>query len=199
MSGLTGFSRLQPGFAAPVRDAQTAFRAVLDAMAHPGGIVRVPTALPNGLPLGTASAAIALSLCDIDTPVWLDAAASGAAGYIAFHCGAPAAVTPAEASFAFVADPTALPPLDQFALGSDEYPERAATLVIEVAGLAESGGITLRGPGILGETRLDVGGLLARFWTERAALAELFPRGVDVLFTCGDRVAALPRATRVMV
>jgi alpha-D-ribose 1-methylphosphonate 5-triphosphate synthase subunit PhnH len=191
------YAGLAPGFADPVHDAQACFRAVLDATAHPGRIVTVAGALPGGAALGPAQRAVALTLCDIDTPVWLDAASAAEAGYLAFHCGAPLAQNPAQARFAFVADPDALPPLADFALGTDEYPERSATLVIAVAGLAEGGGATLRGPGILGERRLLVSGLPAQFWTERAALAELFPRGLDVLFTSGRRLAALPRSTRV--
>jgi alpha-D-ribose 1-methylphosphonate 5-triphosphate synthase subunit PhnH len=197
--GTSDFGQLQPGFADPVRDAQTCFRTVLDAMAHPGRVARMPAALPGPLPLGLAATSIALSLCDIDTPVWLDAAASGATGYLTFHCGAPLAKTPAEAAFAFIADPSALPPLEGFALGSDEYPERATTLVIEVERLTSDGGVVLCGPGIRGETRLNVAGLPARFWRERAAFAELFPRGLDVLFVRGDALVALPRTTRVAV
>ena len=193
------FSRLDPGFADPVRDAQACFRVVLDAMAHPGRIVRLPDALPDRLPLGMAAASVALSLCDIDTPIWLDAASAGAAGYLAFHCGTPLAETPADARFAFVADADALPPLDSFALGTDEYPERSATLVIEVSNLTNDDGMTLRGPGILGETRLGVAGLPDRFWAERAALAELFPRGLDVLFACGDALAAVPRSAQIVL
>jgi alpha-D-ribose 1-methylphosphonate 5-triphosphate synthase subunit PhnH len=193
------FSQLDPGFADPVRDAQACFRAVLDAMAHPGRIVEVPVALPDRLPLGAAAAAVALSLCDIDTPVWLDAASAPAAGYLAFHCGAPLTKTPADSRFAFVADADVLPPLDGFSLGTDEYPERAATLLIEVSGLTNDRGVALRGPGILGEVRLDVSGLPAQFWAERAALAELFPRGIDVLFASGNALAALPRSTQVVL
>jgi len=198
-AGPADFSRLDPGFADPVRDAQACFRAVLDAMAHPGRIVQVPVALPDRLPLGAAATSVALSLCDIDTPIWLDAAASQAAGYLAFHCGAPLAKTSADARFAFIADAAALPPLDEFALGTDEYPERSATLVMEVSGLANDHGVTLRGPGILRETQLAVSGLSARFWTERAALAELFPRGLEVLLACGGALAAVPRSTQIVL
>lgn len=201
MSGIAAadFSRLEPGFGDPVRGAQACFRAVLDAMAHPGRIVTLAHSLGGAAPapLGEAAAAVALTLCDIDTPLWLDEAASPATGYLAFHCGAPLAHDPVEARFAIAGDPDALPPLDRFALGSDEYPERSATLVIEVAGLDNTTGVALRGPGIKGDARLDVAGLPARFWRERRALAELFPRGLDVLFACGDRLAALPRSTLV--
>lgn len=197
--GSQDYAGLAPGFADPVHDAQACFRAVLEATAHPGRIVTVAGSLPGGAALSPAARAVALTLCDIDTPVWLDAASAAEAGYLAFHCGAPLALSPAEARFAFVTDAGALPPLADFALGSDEYPERSATLVIEVADLAEEAGTVLRGPGILGERRLNVSGLPARFWAERAALAELFPRGLDVLFTSGSRLAALPRSTRVSV
>jgi alpha-D-ribose 1-methylphosphonate 5-triphosphate synthase subunit PhnH len=201
MTGLADFATLEPGFDDPVRGSQAAFRALLDAMAHPGRIVALPGLLGGAppAPLGTAAAAIALTLCDIDTPVWLDAAASSAAGYLAFHCGAPFATGPAEARFAIIADAVALPLLDGFALGSDEFPERSATLVIEVVDLTDESGAVLRGPGIRGEARLGVTGLPMRFWAERAALAELFPRGIDIVFTCGGRLAALPRSIQVIL
>jgi alpha-D-ribose 1-methylphosphonate 5-triphosphate synthase subunit PhnH len=201
MTGLADFATLEPGLDDPVRGSQAAFRAILDAMAHPGRIVELPGLLGGAppAPLGAAQAAIALTLCDIDTPVWLDAAASSAAGYLAFHCGAPLAASPADARFVIIADAAALPPLDGFSLGSDEYPERSATLVIEVADLTAEGGAVLRGPGIRGETRLDVTGLPLRIWEERAALAELFPRGIDVVFTCAARLAVLPRSTQVIL
>jgi alpha-D-ribose 1-methylphosphonate 5-triphosphate synthase subunit PhnH len=193
------FARIEPGFADPVRDAQGCFRALLDAMAHPGRVVELPASLagsPPG-PLGAAAAAAAFTLCDLDTPVWLDAAAHAAAEYFVFHCGCPLAASPAEARFAFIADAASLPPLEQFALGTDEYPERSATLVIESGGLLEGSGMRLSGPGIRSEKMLSVLALPARFWTERALLAELFPRGLDVFFVSGNRLAALPRSTQV--
>jgi alpha-D-ribose 1-methylphosphonate 5-triphosphate synthase subunit PhnH len=201
MSAVAGhtFCRLEPGFADAVHDAQACFRAILDAMAHPGRIVVAPVALAGSPPasLGAAGAAVALTLCDIDTPVWLDEASAAAAPYLAFHCGAPLATTPAEARFAFIGDPAVLPPLAGFALGTDEYPERSATLVIRVAGLAAGSGVLLRGPGIRDGSRLGIAGLPACFWSERVELAELFPRGIDVLFASGNCLAALPRSTRI--
>ncbi len=199
MSGTLDIARLEPGFGDPVRGAQGCFRAVLDAMAHPGRIATLPALLSAAppAPLGVAAAAIALTLCDIDTPLWLDAAAMPAAAYFAFHCGAPVTDDPAAARFAIVSAAADLPPLDRFALGSDEYPERAATLIIEVAALGPGAGTVMRGPGIRGEARLAVAGLPARFWQERAALTALFPRGVDIVFVCADRLVALPRSTQV--
>jgi alpha-D-ribose 1-methylphosphonate 5-triphosphate synthase subunit PhnH len=190
---------LVPGFGDPVHDAQASFRAILDAMAHPGRIKDLPVSLaaPPPAPLGIAAAAIALALCDIDTPIWLDLPLAAAAPYLAFHCGAPTAASPAQSRFAFAANAAALPPLESFALGSDEYPDRSTTLVVEVAGLIGGHGMRLTGPGIRDEALLSVAGLPARLWEERAVLAELLPRGLDVILVSGARLAALPRWTRV--
>jgi len=42
-----------------------------------------------------------------------------------------------------------------------------------------------------------VAGLPPRFWAERIALVELFPRGIDVLFVSRGSVAAVPRSTLI--
>lgn len=194
-----GALHLAPGFTDPVHDAQAAFRAVLDAMAHPGRIVRFPQVLaaPPPAPLGTGVAIVALTLCDIDTPVWLDESLAPASAYLAFHCGCPLAFSPADARFALFSQGTAPPPLAAFDLGSDEYPDRSATLIIEAAGITAGAGLRLHGPGIRGEARLGIIGLPAHFWAERSALFELFPRGLDMLFVAGEQLAALPRSTRI--
>jgi alpha-D-ribose 1-methylphosphonate 5-triphosphate synthase subunit PhnH len=188
-----------PGLAAPVHDAQATFRAALDAMAHPGRVVVLPIDLAASppAPLSAAAAALALTLCDIDTAVWLDTSLAPAAAYLRFHCGCPLVAATRAAHFAFLGDAAALPPLDGFSLGSDEYPDRSTTLVIEVAGLAEGSGHTLSGPGIAGSARLSVAGLPERFWEERGALDILLPRGLDVVLTCGSLLAALPRSVRI--
>ena len=191
---------LVPGFTDPVGDGQASFRVILDAMAHPGRIETLPVGLAAAppAPLGVAAAAIALTLCDIDTPIWLDAPLTAASPYLAFHCGAPAAASPVHARFAFAANAAALPPLESFALGSDEYPDRSTTFVVEVAGLVAGRGMRLTGPGIREEALLSVAGLPARLWEERAALAELLPRGLDIILVSGTQLAALPRWTRVV-
>jgi len=92
-----------------------------------------------------------------------------------------------------------MPALDRFALGSDAYPERSTTLLVETVCAREAPEIRLTGPCIRGEATLRVAGLPAGFWAERAALTALFPRGVDILFSCGDRLVALPRSTRITI
>lgn len=194
---MSATAHLAQGFADPVHQGQQAFRALLEALARPGRIHRLPT-LPEPVDgLGPAAAALALALLDFETPVWLDAHSRAAAGFMRFHCSCAIVDQPARASFAFINGFDALPALADFALGSDAEPEESTTLVIEVAELRNDGPLALTGPGIERQHRLGVGGLDAAHLDERAALHELFPRGLDLFLTCGDRVCGLPRTTRI--
>ena len=188
---------LAAGFADPVLDSQRTFRAVLEAFAHPGRIVEL--AGPAVPPLGAAATAVALTLLDFETPVWLDGKATteDVVEYLRFHCGAAIVAAPADARFAIVADPDALPPLAAFAAGSDERPDQSATLIVQVRTFSGGRGLRLTGPGIREASRLDVDGTPAWLWPAWTANAEMFPRGIDVILCAGDRAAALPRTTRV--
>jgi alpha-D-ribose 1-methylphosphonate 5-triphosphate synthase subunit PhnH len=180
-----------PGFADPVLDAQAAFRAVLGAMSRPGRVhaLPVPPSIPPGL--SPAAASVLLTLVDEATPLRL-AAGAAAADWVRFHCGCPL-VRAAEA--AFVLDPAAsLADLDP---GTDEAPERGATLILEVADLAEGAGWRLSGPGIAASHRLAVIGAPPGFLADWAANRARFPRGVDAILCAGTRLAALPRSVAI--
>jgi len=182
------------GFAEPGDDAQRAFRTVLTALSEPGRVMDLPAALPADLPVGPAALGLLLALADADTPLWLDAAARPAAPYLQFHTGAPVVTRPAAATFALVANAESCPPLDAFDSGDEDYPDRSATLIIEVSHLAEGGPLVLRGPGIADQRSLTVDGLPRGFRASWPANHALFPRGIDVLLTCGDRLVGLPRS-----
>lgn len=178
---------LSGGFSDPARDGARAFRGILDAMARPGRIVAVEGAHAPGL--SSAAAAVALTLCDADVPVHLAGPATEASDWLAFHCGAPAVGKP-ECLFA-IGPWDALAPLDSYRIGTPEYPDRSATLVVEMAALT-SEGPTLTGPGIDGTAALSL--------PDAEALrrnAARFPLGLDLMLCCGDRLACLPRSTRI--
>jgi alpha-D-ribose 1-methylphosphonate 5-triphosphate synthase subunit PhnH len=187
---------LAAGFAVPVDDSQRSFRAILDAMARPGRVVATDALAAPPPGLSRAQAAVALTLCDLDTPVWLDAACAASAAWLRFHAGTPIVAAPGEARFAFSRDASTLPALSAFALGTVLYPDRSTTLVLEVEALAADGALALRGPGIRDVTQVTVTGPAPEFWRARGDLAELFPRGLDLILTCGARLMALPRSTR---
>ena len=63
---------IAPGFADPVFDSQATFRAALDALARPGRVAALPPVLTPPAPLNPATAALCLTLADLDTPLWLD-------------------------------------------------------------------------------------------------------------------------------
>jgi alpha-D-ribose 1-methylphosphonate 5-triphosphate synthase subunit PhnH len=186
-----------PGFAGPGRDAQAVFRAALMALSEPGRVIDLPVELETGLPVGAAAIALLLSLADADTPLWLDELASAAAGSLRFHTGAPIVADMRAARFALVADAPRCPALDRFAPGEEDYPDRSATLIIEATRLATPGPLGLRGPGIADRHSLAVEGLAPRFVGDWAANHARFPRGVDILLTCGNRLCGLPRSVRL--
>lgn len=197
MSALPDNDTLLPGFAEPVHDAQAAFRAALDALARPGRLQRLNRLAHAPAGLRPAAAALLLALADYETPLWLDAQAQPAAPFLRFHTGAPLCEAPADAAFAVVGADAQLPALREFALGSDAQPERSTTVIVEVAALREGGPWRLSGPGIEREHRLTVEGLRPDFIAEWNALRALFPRGVDLLLTCGETLCGLPRTTAI--
>ena len=182
-----------PGFADPVHDSQACFRAVLDALARPGTIHTLHAPADPPPPLDRATAAVLLTLADIDTPLWLDAAAEPAAPWIAFHCGAPRAALP-KSAFAVALQPV---PLDHLPPGTDDAPEDGATLILQVAALGQGRPLRLTGPGLQHPRTLAVDGLGAAFVAEWAANAARFPRGIDLILCTGDHMAALPRTLRI--
>jgi alpha-D-ribose 1-methylphosphonate 5-triphosphate synthase subunit PhnH len=190
---------MRPGLADPVLDSQRIFRQLLDAMSSPGRVVTLASAEPPLPPLNAASLAICLTLVDLDTPIWLDAAARTAEvmAHLRFHCGCRIVEEPGQARFAVVVDAMAMPALDRFDAGTDEYPDRSATVIVQTRALTAGAGRRLTGPGIESEAWLDADGLAAGFWPDLRANRDRFPRGVDVLLTAGASVAALPRTTRV--
>src|SRR5437879_3921131 len=156
---MTSVAELPAGFVDKVLSAQSTFRSVMDAMARPGGVQRIAATAAIAATAGTpaammrGSAAIALTLFDHDTPIWLDPAmstTSDVSKWLRFHTSAPVIADSSIASFALIGSPENLPPLDCFAFGSDEYPDRSTTLILQVGSLTEGAAFELRGPGIDG-------------------------------------------------
>jgi alpha-D-ribose 1-methylphosphonate 5-triphosphate synthase subunit PhnH len=183
-------SALTGGLADAPRDGARAFRVILQALASPATILTLTGALPPP-PLSVAAGTALLVLADTTTPLHLAGAADTpeVRAWVAFHAGAPLA-SAEEADFALGTWP-ALQPADRFRIGQPDYPDRSATLIVEVPHLTNHGP-TLTGPGIETATWLNLPEVAA-FRRNRA----LFPLGFDTLLTCGSRIAGLPRSTRV--
>ena len=181
---------LEGGFSSPATDAAFAFRGLMTAMARPGQIQNVAGGA-GPRPLSIAAATVLLTLCDTTTPLHLTGPydTMSIRAWIGFHTGAPIS-TADKAQFA-LGQWSDLLPLNQYSKGTPDYPDRSATLIVELHSI-DANGATLRGPGIENEALFSL--------PERAAFqenAKLFPLGLDFIFTSGNRLAALPRTTEV--
>ncbi|BDZ51423.1 carbon-phosphorus lyase [Frondihabitans sucicola] len=189
------------GFADPTRDAQRAFRAVLDALSHPslayhvGGAPEAPELLGSGL------GAVALTLLDEESSVWLGGPVGddeAVSSWLSFHTGARRVAEIAAADF--VLTPFSdMPDLATLALGTEEAPHRSATVLVDVRGASGPARFLAEGPGIDGRVEFDApwaDGSFADRWSENN---RLFPRGVDLVLVDATTVSALPRTTRLSV
>lgn len=192
-------AELPPGFADKVLSAQSTFRSVMDAMARPGTVSRISAAAGTPAPLMRGTAAIALTLFDHDTPVWLDriiSAPPNIGKWLKFHTSAPVITEPSASHFAVIGDAREMPPLDRFAFGSSEYPDRSTTLIVQVDSLTAGPAWELRGPGIDGAAVLQAT-IQGNLFEQLAVNTTLFPRGIDVVLVDDDTIVAIPRSTRL--
>ncbi|KEP71164.1 carbon-phosphorus lyase [Thioclava dalianensis] len=183
-------SDLSGGFAEVAQQSARAFRAVLNAMARPGQLQQLEGAAPPA-PLSPAAGAVLLTLVDQSTRLHLAPShdTPEIRNWIAFHCGAPLSGAE-EAAFALGAW-EALQPVARFAMGTPDYPDRAATLIVEEAG-SNPPNARLSGPGIETQVKAYLPDIAA-FQANHAG----FPLGFDCLFTARDTVFGLPRSSNV--
>ncbi len=187
------------GFVEPVFQSQETFRAVMNAMAMPGTIGHIIRAPDSPMPLNAATAALLLTLCDYETPVWLSQslAQNDIRSWVGFHAGAPLVEAALEARFAFVASTDELPELSEFAQGTQEYPDRSTTIIVQVTALEGGKMLMLNGPGIKETAIIAPLGLPQGFPGAWAGNGAQFPRGVDLVLTCGSQFVCLPRTVKI--
>ncbi|MGO9134490.1 MAG: phosphonate C-P lyase system protein PhnH [Methylovirgula sp.] len=183
------------GFAIPGLDAQSVFRTVLTALAEPGRIMPFESLCTPPVGVDPAAAAIVLALCDIDTPLWLSPSLGTAGDYFRFHAGTPIVAASSEALF-LLSTADERPALDTLSAGTPDYPDRSATLIVSVDAI-EDKGWQLSGPGIASIRTMLPRPIDAGFVSEWRANHARYPLGIDMIFTARDRVAGLPRSTRL--
>lgn len=186
------------GFTDVAVQSAHAFRAIMQAMARPGRVMEIGADIAAPEPLLASAAAVALTLCDFQTPVWLSPELGNerVVHYLRFHAGAPIVAEPHAAQFVFTTAAELLPQPGLLLQGTHEYPDRSATLVIQVA-CFEPTDVELSGPGIRGAEHFGVAGLDEGFWSAMAKNHARFPVGIDVIFAAPGQLAALPRSTAI--
>ena len=194
---VSSVSQLASGLTDPVFGSQRVFRTILDAFSAPGNHFELPNNLggaPSYFP--SAAATLLLTLADYETPVYLSKDQPETRHWLSFHTGAPAALTPAEASFAVI-DAASGPHLADFNPGEDRYPDTSTTVIILCEALEGGLSVTLKGPGIKGHTEFSPLGIDASLWRQIAENNAMFPLGVDLIFVAGSKLAGLPRSTLI--
>lgn len=186
---------LVPAFSDPVVDSQRVFRVLLKALSEPGLIHEVDFVDSLG-PLDEAAYALALTLLDSSTTVWLSPnfESSLIRQNLTFHCGCRFVAEPEQAMFAFLtADEVQV--LRRLNIGTDRDPEFSATAIVQLNTLESGESSVWSGPGI--EHSRDVHlPLPTAFWTLREQVNP-FPRGVDLFFVAQKQVMGMSRTTQV--
>ncbi|MDR0514976.1 MAG: phosphonate C-P lyase system protein PhnH [Coriobacteriaceae bacterium] len=178
---------------------QEAFRAVMDAMARPGMVRKVPPLHRPRLSnpwLETIACMLIDSAC-----TFCVAAADEEAFRTALATRTYAKAQPPDAArFAVIAadaDPDqATEVLLGLSGGNDISPEKGATALIECEALGIGQAFCATGPGI---AKRHVFLVSSAWWHDaREARKDEFPRGIDIILVDGaGRVMAVPRTTRL--
>lgn len=200
MDDLTNKASLDGGFDDIPTESAGIFRAVLDAMSHPGTMQNQLTNLHPPAPLLSTCAAVILTLVDNDTPLWLAPELMGVdvIQYLKFHTGATLVENASDAAFAvFLASD--IPDLNQFQSGTAEYPDRSATMIIQIDGGGDASPINLSGPGIKHRQEFSAPGLDGEFWRKVRSNNSKFPLGLDFVFCLPEGIAACPRSSAIML
>lgn len=170
---------------------QIHFRLLLDVMSRPGRCHTLPMVPEKG----AAALAVLASLLDAGVSL---ADPHGLLREQDWPMLQARAATPEQADF-ILCDAASLPDFSP-RLGSLPNPDQSATLILVVSELGRGETcLKLSGPGIAGIDMLVVDGLANDWLDLREGWVSAFPLGVDIILLDGQRVAALPRTTRVEV
>lgn len=188
----------------PVRDTQVTFRVLLDAMARPGTVKRLPVAARDA-PVNPWLAAVLVTLLDHEVSLAVEPFDGGDALELFVRQRTAVASAAAEDADFVVASADRLDPVlpRRLRQGTLAYPNDSATLLILVPSLDQSdpNGVLLEltGPGVPTGHQARVTGLDPALFDARDEVAE-YPCGIDlILVDPAGRVAALPRTTTIEV
>jgi alpha-D-ribose 1-methylphosphonate 5-triphosphate synthase subunit PhnH len=187
------------GFSQPVAQAQQTFRLILKALSEPGFLVTLADC-PQWAALSPAATGVLLTLADGETPLYLTPTlhSESVQASLRFHTGAPLVQQLSTAHFAVFDHQLTDADLNTLPCGEEVSPESGATVLVQIASLAQGASLRLRGPGI--KTQRDIAPLLpAPVKTYLLNRPRHFPLGLDFILACGNQLLAIPRTTHVEV
>ena len=186
-----------PGFSDLVHDSQSTFKALLNALSHPGTVNKITAKLTPPSGLNVACAAACLTLFDLETQIWLQPGLDEKIeNWLLFHTGCRFTKDTKQADFVIIWDIDNMPDLSKFKQGTPVYPEDSTTLLITVGGIRESPPSNnlpiIKGAGINRQISMPIN-LPDSFWQQWQKNHDSYPLGVDIYFFSEDKVVGLPR------
>jgi len=173
----------------PVADTRRTFDGLLSAMSRPGTVHSVPAPADHAVVATLVDHEVSLAT---DDDALRDALADQGRLDPAPRQRADVVHTRAHAAF----------DVRECKRGSLVEPSEGATVIYRVealdAAVSDGRSLTLSGPGVDGTRTLSVGLTETELASIATAQAD-YPRGVDVIFAAGERVAALPRSVDLEV
>ncbi len=185
------------------RDQRT-FRLLIEALARPGTLQSLSDPMPDVPPgVDPYIASVAVTLLDHEVRFATSGpTAAPLTAYIARRTGARPA-PPEEAGFLFACGHDADSPLERLPVGSLEFPEHGATVVLTVERLFAQGGdgastMAVEGPGIPTVARVHARGLAPAIIEAFIDMNREYPEGIDAFLVDPDgRLVGLPRTARI--
>ena len=180
--------------------AQDVFRVLLDCMAQPGKVGQLQLENSDS---GDDDKILAVleSLVDQEVAVWVCPGLSERIGQTLLSRTRVRQAHLSQADYV-VADRAGLPAAISGArIGSIEYPDEGATLIISCNSLADGPvELTLSRPGVSGTAQLRVAGVPGGDFQALAERNADFPLGLDLTLVSWDgMVACIPRSTQIRV
>jgi alpha-D-ribose 1-methylphosphonate 5-triphosphate synthase subunit PhnH len=181
---------------------QVAFRTIMQAMGFPGTIHRLRNHRPRKRG-GQNVLLLAETLFDQDVTFCVVGEQGTSELEDQLHERTRSSVTELSlADFVIVTSGSSKGKLLGAKTGVPEYPDRSATVLFSVESLAGGSAnnffASLTGPGIPGETYIQIGGLDLEELRHLKGLNSSYPLGVDSIFIDqNDRIMCIPRSSRI--
>jgi len=195
-------------------DSQIIFRSLLDAMARPGSILRLPDVIITPPVANKYPLILLMTLLDHEVSFCVsghgdanvNADRQAVAEYLGSNTGSKESAI-GDADFILVCGGSSHGLIRRVKQGTLEYPDESATVVYDVGSIGDQGYdghdeyilLELSGPGIAGKCMIAISGMEQAEIEDVLAVSN-YPLGIDAILS--DRygnIACIPRSTNVRV
>ena len=182
---------MQIGFKNFSTDSADNFRQLMNAVAYPGGTFELTRCdVPDGI--SSAAGSIILNLCDYTNCIYLAKShhREEIIRWITFHTGAK--ITASDMCDFAIGEWSELKKVDNFKLGTAEYPDRSSTLIVDQSDI-DFRHVYIQGPGIKIKKKCKLPEV--DLFNENN---NKFPIGLDFYFTNDQKIMVINRTTKVI-